>query len=211
MNRERDGRLVAYFEDAQRLGFLGPGDVVRQIRHAEGFATVVLDARGGERPDSLVDLGSGGGLPGVVLASCWPESSVVLVDSSRRRCEHLRSARHRLGLGRLDVLEGRAEELAHDPRWREAFDVATARGFDVPARTAEVAAGFVRVGGLAIVSEPPEPHPDRWPEAPLAELGFSPASTLRVGDANFSVLRKERPAVAAHPRATRRLVKHPAW
>jgi 16S rRNA (guanine527-N7)-methyltransferase len=211
VNRERDDGLVAFFHDAQRLGFLGPGDVARQIRHAEGFATVVLDARGGERPRSLVDLGSGGGLPGVVLASCWPESTVVLVDASRRRCAHLRSARDRLGLDRLEVLEGRAEELAHDPRWREAFDVATARGFDVPPRTAEVAAGFVRVGGVAVVSEPPGLRPDRWPAAPLAGLGWSAATTVRVSDANFAVLRKERPAAAAHPRATRQLVKRPAW
>lgn len=203
--------LVAFFEDAQRLGFVGPGDVVRQIRHAEGFATVVLDARGGERPSSLVDLGSGGGLPGVVLSSCWPESTVVLVDSSRRRCEHLRSARNRMGLDRLEVLEGRAEELAHDPRWREAFDVATARGFDVPARTAEVAAGFVRLGGLTVVSEPPGRRPDRWPAAALAELGWSAATTVRVRDANFAVLRKERPAIDSQPRATRQLVKRPAW
>ena len=69
--------------EAREAGFLGPGPITPQIRHAEGFALVArrLAAPGPTRP-RLVDLGSGGGLPGLVVALQWPEASV---ESSRRR------------------------------------------------------------------------------------------------------------------------------
>lgn len=204
-------RLVAFLEDGRRLGFLGPGDVRPHVEHAEAFAAALVDASGGRPPASLADLGSGGGLPGVVLARLWPSTRVLLVDASHRRCEHLRTVGGRLDLDHVEVAEGRAEELAHRIEYRETFDAVTARSLDTPARTAELACGFLRVGGVAVVSEPPDARAGRWPEAGLAALGFGPARRVAHGGRHFVALPKVDTTPAGVPRPTRRLVKQPAW
>ena len=72
-------------------------------------------------------------------------------------------------------------------------------------------AGPATVGGWAIVSEPPQSGGERWPTAALAELGFGPAQPVVARDRSYVGLRKQMPAEPGIPRATRRLVKHPAW
>lgn len=211
MSRGDPDRLVAFLEDGRRLGFLGPGDVRPHVEHAEAFAAALVDAGDGEPPASLADLGSGGGLPGVVLARLWPTTRVLLVDAAHRRCEHLRTVGGRLDLDNVEVAEGRAEELAHRIEYREAFDAVTARSLDVPPRTAELVTGFLRVGGVAVVSEPPDARSGRWPEDALAALGLGPARRVTHGGRHFVVLPKMRTVPTGIPRPTRRLVKRPAW
>jgi len=143
---------VGQLERSRELGFLGPGPVGPHIEHARRFAT----ALGGFRPARALDLGSGGGLPGLVLVSAWPTTDWWLLDANHRRTEFLQEAVDALGLAdRVTVLRGRAEELAHDPELRGAFDLVVARSFGKPAVTAECAAGFLTVGGSLVVSEPP--------------------------------------------------------
>jgi hypothetical protein len=108
------------------------------------------------RPVRALDLGSGGGLPGLVLVSAWPTTDWCLLDANQRRTEFLQEAVDELGLaGRVTVRRGRAEDLAHDPSLRGTFDLVVARSFGKPAVTAECAAGFLAVGGSLVVSEPP--------------------------------------------------------
>src|SRR4051794_36896370 len=89
----RTSDLVAVLEESRRLGFLGPGPVDVHIAHALAFTA--------GRPEATraVDLGSGGGVPGLVLAQlAWPQCRWVLVDSMVRRCAFLREAVEDLGL-----------------------------------------------------------------------------------------------------------------
>jgi 16S rRNA (guanine527-N7)-methyltransferase len=198
-------------ERAQELGFLGPGPVEAQRAHATGFGEVV-EATLGRPPDSLVDLGSGGGVPGLVLAARWPACSTVLVESNRRRSEHLRAVvSAQRWAGRVEVLEARAEVVARDPARRQSFAVATARSLGEPAVTAELASGLVRVGGLLVVSEPPEPTPARWPVGGLAELGFGSATRHAVQTGSFVAIRKISPSPDSVPRAVGRPAKRPRW
>src|SRR4051812_34590597 len=60
------GQLIETLEEARTAGFLGPGPVEPHIRHAQGFAAAVVAALGRE-PANFADLGSGGGVPGLVL------------------------------------------------------------------------------------------------------------------------------------------------
>jgi len=202
---------LAVLARAQELGFLGPGPVDAQRAHAEGFGEVVeraLDAA----PDSLVDLGSGGGVPGLVLAARWPSCRVALVDSNHRRCDLLRTVVVEQGWAeRVEVVEARAEVVAHDSQRREGFRVATARGLAGPAVTAEIAAGFVAVGGLLVVSEPPEPESERWPNVGLAAFGFGPAVRSTVRSGSFVAIRKILSAPEDVPRAVGRPAKRPRW
>jgi len=153
---------------AQELGFLGPGPIEPHIEHAGRF----VRALDGPPPAHALDLGSGGGLPGLVLALAWPASRWILLDANERRTAFLDTAVHDLDLAdRVTVMRGRAEELAHNPALRAGSQVVTARSFGPPAVTAECASGFLEVGGVLIVSEPPA-RGDRWPAEGLAELGL---------------------------------------
>ena len=161
--------LLPVLERSRELGFLGPGPVEDHVEHAERFRL----AYGDTPPARALDLGSGGGVPGLVLAERWPASQWWLLDASERRTLFLREAVQALGMSdRVVILHGRAEELAREPVLRHSMDLVTARSFGRPAITAECATGFIRSGGELLVSEPPASH-DRWSEAGLALLGMS--------------------------------------
>ena len=190
--------------DARRAGFLGPGPLEIQLRHAEGFAEIARALESSPRP-RVVDLGSGGGLPGLVVAQHWPEASLVLLDASARRTDFLRRAVERLGLqGRIEVVGGRAEELGRDGRWRGAFDGVLARSFGRPAVVAECGAPFLKVGGWLVVSEPPAHEggtrgDDRWPLEGLRQFGLVPSDPAR-GEFAYQVLRQAEPCPERFPR-----------
>lgn len=172
---DTDKRVVEVLEEARRLGFLGPGRVFRHIDHALGFRSVLLAAELPTTavPATCVDLGSGGGLPGLVLAISMPSWSFTLVDGNERRTAFLVEAVEVLRLGaRCTVVCGRAEEIGWLPAFRGQFDAVVARSFAPPAVTAECAAPLLRVGGTLVVSEPPVHDPMRWPDAGMSQFGF---------------------------------------
>jgi 16S rRNA (guanine527-N7)-methyltransferase len=170
--------LDAVLERSRELGFLGPGPVAGHIDHARGFAGGVDAA-----PGRILDLGSGGGVPGLVLAEFWPAADVTLLDAGERRCAFLTEAVHDLGWSsRASVVRGRAEEAGHRSDLRGSFDLVVARGFGPPAVTAECGAPFLRVGGRLVVSEPPAGSTDnaeRWPETGITVLGLTPLREWR--------------------------------
>jgi len=96
--------------------------------------------------DELVDLGSGAGLPGLVLAILLPEVRVVLVEPMERRTAFLMECVAELGLGNVEVLRARAEELAGQIQ----ADVVTARAVASLDRLAVLASGLARPGGLVL-------------------------------------------------------------
>src|SRR5277367_3226554 len=83
--------------DARGQGFLGPGPLEPQIQHARGFKAIGqrLSPVGSPR---VIDLGSGGGLPGLVVATEWPDVTLDLLEANGRRAAFLRRAVERLGL-----------------------------------------------------------------------------------------------------------------
>lgn len=171
-------RLVEALDESRRLGFLGPGPIDAHIRHAEAFAEAVA-----EPPARALDLGAGGGLPGLVLAAhVWPQTTWSFLDAQRKRTDFLDRAVAELGLGaRVTVLHGRAEDVGRDPVHRVGYDLVTARSFAAPAVTAECAAPLLADGGVLVVSEPPSAVlTDRWPTRGLAELGFGDVDALVV-------------------------------
>jgi 16S rRNA (guanine527-N7)-methyltransferase len=207
---EAEAQLLEVLVDAQSQGFLGPGDPANHLAHALGFADAVLSC--GPAPDSFTDLGTGGGVPGLVLAVLWPEASAGLIESSARRCAALRIWVERLGLeGRVEVLEGRADSWARNPSRRESFDLVTARSFARPGITAEIGSGLVRIGGLLVVSEPPAGSGERWPKDLVGELGFAPAVAVVARDAHYACLRKTRAAGDKVPRQAAPLRKRPLF
>ena len=119
----------------------------------------------------LVDMGAGGGLPGLVVAQQWPEASLVLLEANERRSAFLRRVVDRLELAdRVSILQERAEICGRDREWRATFDGAIARSFGRPAVLAECAAPLLKPEAWVVVSEPPTS-----PRVPTAQ----PASALR--------------------------------
>lgn len=168
--------LTEVLTESRDLGFLGPGPIQPHIDHAAAFASAVDDA-----PARALDLGAGGGLPGLVLAATvWPEARWTFADAQARRTAFLEWGVETLGLGdRVTVVTGRSEEIARDPEHRGAYDLVTARSFGAPPVTAECAVGFLRVGGRLVVSEPPvSVTEERWPAAGVAQFGFGPARAV---------------------------------
>lgn len=199
--------LEEVLEEAKDLGFLGPGPVAGHIEHAAGF----LQAVGDPHPQRVVDLGSGGGVPGLVLALAWPQAHVRLLDASERRTLFLARAAGWLELSaRVTVAHARAEEAGRDPGWRSAADLVVARSFGPPAVTAECAAPLLSVGGRLVVSEPPDGE-DRWPEDALQGLGLRPVARLEQAFSRFQVLRQETPCPDRYPRRTGVPAKRPLF
>lgn len=200
--------LRALLERSRSLGFLGPGDVDVHVRHALGFATAVRAA-----PVRAVDLGSGGGVPGLVLAAAvWPDTAWTLLDAGERRCRFLEEAVVRLGLtARVDVLHARAEAAGRMPAQRGQADLIVARSFGPPAVTAECAAGLLRVGGELVVSEPPSGSGDRWPADGLATLGMERLPPTTSPTFHFVTIAQRRPCPDAYPRPIGRPAKRPLF
>jgi len=160
-----------------------------------------LQAVGPEIPSRVIDLGSGGGLPGLVLAMAWPKVAIALLDSSVRKTLFLARAAKDLGIeSHVVVARARAEEAGRDPAWRGRADLVVARSFGLPAVTAECAAPLLMVGGRLIVSEPPEEGGSRWPVEGLARLGLRPAGRIDQAFCRFQVLRQEEECPEIFPR-----------
>ena len=206
--------LRQILEDARSAGFLGPGPIDAQLRHAEGFVAVCRSLwPDGPTPPALLDLGSGGGLPGLVVATDWPEATLVLLDAQGRRTAFLSDAVRRLGLeARVSVRQDRAEVAGRDPSLRGHFGGVLARSFGRPAVVAECAAPLLQTGGWLVVSEPPgdapnappDPHddppgPPRWPTEPLRQLGLVPERLVHEGF-DYQVLRQADPCPDRFPR-----------
>jgi 16S rRNA (guanine527-N7)-methyltransferase len=186
--------------EARLLGFLGPGPPETHIEHAGGFVRAVL-AVVPDAPRACVDLGSGGGVPGLVLAAAWPGSTWALVEARQRRRDFLVEAVARLGLvGRARVVGERAEVVGRDPTHRGGYALVVARSFGPPAVTAECAAPLLAPGGLLVVSEPPGSDGARWDAVALAPLGLSPARLWQDPAATFEVLLQQAPCPDRFPR-----------
>lgn len=95
----------------------------------------------------LIDLGTGGGLPGLVLAIACPEFTVFLLDATGKKVAFLDRAIQALGLTNTVTIHARAEEIGHQPRYRNAFDVVSARAVSSLPALLELGLPLLRTGG----------------------------------------------------------------
>jgi 16S rRNA (guanine527-N7)-methyltransferase len=145
----------------------------------------------------IVDVGSGGGSPGIPLAVSLPQRSFVLVEAARRKCEFLE--RVTSPLANVEVVWGRAEEQAAD-----TYGVALAKALAKPPVAAELCLPLVRPAGIAVlwVGETADAeHVARVAEA----LG----SELESAEEGLLVLRKVRPTPPGFPRRAGMAKKRP--
>lgn len=110
----------------------------------------VLDAYDFEGDERVVDVGSGGGLPGIPLKLALPGLRLTLVESDQRKAEFLRDVVGELALEDVTVEARRAEEVGRDPAHREAYDVAVTRAAARAPVAAEYCLPLVRKGGMLL-------------------------------------------------------------
>jgi 16S rRNA (guanine527-N7)-methyltransferase len=115
-----------------------------EVQHVGDALTVLPFLPAG--PIALVDVGSGGGVPGIPLAIARPDARVMLVESTKKKAAFLKSVAGELGLGNVSVSEWRAEDVGHSNS-RETFDVAVARAVATLDWLAEWCLPLVKKGG----------------------------------------------------------------
>jgi len=179
------------------------------LEHAAGFAAALAPD---PPPPSAIDLGSGGGVPGLVLACLWPDTTWTLVDAHRRRASFLEDAAARLGCSdRVQVVAERAEIVGRNQAYRSASPLVVARSFGAPAVTAECASPLLAPGGLLVVSEPPGSDGARWDPTGLALLGAAPERVARTAKGTFQVIRQVSPCPDRYPRRVGVPAKRPLF
>ena len=135
-------------------------NLTRIIDHAQAELQHVADALTvlpHLPPDAhrLVDVGSGGGVPGIPLAVARPDATVMLIESTKKKAAFLKSAVDSLGLKNVSVSEWRAEDVAHSNS-RETFDVAVARAVATMDWLAEWCLPLVKKGGRMLAMKGPK-------------------------------------------------------
>jgi len=165
-------------------------------------ALVLLDHLGDAK--RLVDVGSGGGLPGLPLKIARPELAVTLVEADSGKAAFLVQACARLGLIDVEVVGRRAEEVGHDARYRESFDVAVARALAPLPVLVELCLPLVRMGGNLLAQKTDKE------EVPAAQRAIellggalqsvSPAPSTARATGTIVVIAKVGPTPSRYPR-----------
>ena len=142
---------------------------------------------------SIVDVGSGGGAPGVPLAAAFPDREVTLLEASSRKCAFLREATR--DFPNVRVLHGRAEDQAVD-RWR----VAVAKALAPPAVAAEWCLPLVQPGGAVVLYVGADPELERVASVAEKLAGSQPVVVGADARRHLVVIRKERVTPPGFPR-----------
>ena len=159
--------------------------IARRVLLDDALLGVDLVAR---EQAAIVDVGSGGGTPGIPLAASLPAREVVVLEAERRKCDFLE--RWTAELPNLRVVWGRAEEQP-----LETFGVAVAKALADPPVAAEWCLPLVREGGAVVLWVGPSAEPER-----VARVAERIAGELEDAPAGFLVIRKTGPTPAGFPR-----------
>jgi 16S rRNA (guanine527-N7)-methyltransferase len=122
-------------------------------------------------PQRVIDVGSGGGLPGLPLKIARPELRLTLLEANHRKAAFLVQAAARLELEGVEVLAERAEDAGRDPRHREAYDVAVARALAALPVLAELCLPLVAVGGRLLAMKTDAAAEAKAAEGAIRRLG----------------------------------------
>jgi 16S rRNA (guanine527-N7)-methyltransferase len=154
---------------------------------------------------TVADLGSGGGVPGIVLALARPDLRWTLVDSVGKKADALRGFVAALGISNVEVLAERVEVLGRGPA-RESFDLVTARACASLPVLAEYALPLLRVGGTLLAWKGRISSEELAAGAAASELlgggvpEVRPTGVAALGDHRFVVIGKRRPTEPRWPR-----------
>lgn len=163
---------------------------------------------------TLCDLGTGAGLPGMVLKIAFPGLEVTLVDSVRKKLSFLDAVIEDLGLEGVRTLHGRAEDIGRDARHRERYDIVTARAVAEMRVLVELALPLLRKGGRAVFLKGADCTEELAAAGPaITKLGAQVVQSreilLHELKTTLLVLEKTAPTPPAFPRPPKRIAEKP--
>lgn len=161
-----------------------------------------------EWPESLIDVGSGAGFPGLPIKIVIPEMRLTLVESVDKKANFSRHIVEELGLENVTVLSKRAEEVGRMPEHREAYDIAVARAVAPAATLAEYLLPLVKVGGRCLMQKGTRGPMEILEAGRVVDLcGGEISDLFRLdfddieGEGNLVIIDKLRPTPSEFPRA----------
>jgi 16S rRNA (guanine527-N7)-methyltransferase len=107
-----------------------------------------------------LDIGSGGGFPGIPVKIIYPDLDLTLLESQRKRCNFLREVIRSLKLEKIDVAEGRGEKFSSQEAFSEKFDRVLFRGFSSYGSCLAIGLPFLKSNGKIILKKGPDEIPD---------------------------------------------------
>jgi 16S rRNA (guanine527-N7)-methyltransferase len=180
---------------------------VEGIRERHFFDSLTCFMGFEDWPESLIDVGSGAGFPGLPVKFVIPNLRLTLVESVDKKANFCRHIVEKLGLTDVTVLSKRAEEVARMPEHREAYDVAIARAVAPAATLAEYLLPLTKVGGTCIMQKGQRGPLEVLEAARIVDLCGGEISDLRhldfegiEGEGNLIILEKLRPTPKELPR-----------
>lgn len=208
--------LLAANESLNLTAIRDPGEAWEKIVLDSLTLLPVLDqARAAGDKFRVLDVGSGGGVPGLVLACCLPGAEVMLLDATAKKCAFLVHAAEELGLSNVRVVCARAEsagqnrgrkadtggESRREGALRESFDAVTARGVGRLATLLELVVPFARVGGLCLLTKGAKAEEElAEAKGALHLLHAAHAGTVETPTGRIVVIEKLRSTPRAYPR-----------
>ena len=145
--------ILEWNEKINLTAIKNPGEFV--IKHFfDSFPAAMLPEF--RNAETIIDVGTGGGFPGVPLAALCPEKKFVLADSLAKRLRVIDAVAIESGITNITTVHGRAEDLGRNPDYRETFDVCVSRAVASLPVLLEYCLPFVKVGGTFIAYKGPE-------------------------------------------------------
>ena len=161
----------------------------------------------------FLDVGSGGGFPSVPVKLFKPELKATLLEATGKKCEFLKEVIKTLKLDNVNVINGRAEELAHDNSFREKFDFVTARAVAAMPVLAEYCLPFVKTGGNFVAYKGDNDAEIKDSVSAVKILGGKIEKTVKFdlfgNNRNIVVVKKERATDNLYPRTNAKIKKKP--
>ena len=165
--------------------------------------------------DRIIDIGTGGGFPGIPLKILNKEKHFTLIDSVNKKLNVIRDLSTKLELDKLEIIHTRAEDLASQKEYRETYDVATTRAVSNLSTILEYMLPFVKVGGIAVCMKGPNYKEELEDSKKAIELlggKFEHIETFNLEgemERNILVIKKVKNTPNKYPRGQGKPLKEP--
>lgn len=165
--------------------------------------------------ESLIDIGTGGGFPGIPLKILNEDVKFTLVDSINKKLNVIRDLSEKIGFKKLEIIHTRAEDLANKKEYRENYDLATTRAVSNLSTILEYMLPFVKVGGYAICMKGPNYQEElKEAEKAIQILGgkLDKIETFNIEgemERNVLIIKKIKTTPKNYPRGQGKPVKEP--